>query len=426
MSGPHGGPRAEVKGQPLTIGRSRTTNLSIDDSTISAIHVELSIAPDGVRVRDLTSSNGTVYAGAFVNDIVVASGSTIRVGRTEIVLEIVDDGRAATAFDVEEVGRLCGTSGPMRGLYALLSRLAPTPLSVVVEGEDGTEKDLVARAVHEASPRADKPLVFVDCGGSSQHAASLLFGEAGAIAEARGGTLVLLEIDALALDVQVALEEVLRRAGPQAAGAMPYDVRLVSTVRGDLAAHVNAERFREDLYDFVAKVRVRVPPLRERGEDIAALAYRALQDLPPDVEAARTLARDALGELKRRDWPGNVRELRAVVERAALLASGASITANDLAFERRLTREREAPQLADAPVTNEDGTLTPFKDAKKSLVEEFERGYLVRLMERAGGSVTKAATIAGLERHHVRDLLRKHGLHPSSPGPGSGSGSGRM
>ena len=408
------GPRprvlAETHGEPLTIGRSRTTSLTIDDPTVSAVHVELTPTPDGIRIQDRSSSNGTVYAGAFVSDIIVASGASIRVGRTEVLVELFDTGHPAAAYDVEEVGRLCGTSGVMRALYALVRRVAPTPLPVLVEGEEGTEKDLIARAIHDVAVAPGghpRPLQLVDCAGGAAHTHALLFGDGagagGALEAARGGTLVLLDVDALPLDVQATLE------GALALGA-GHGIRFVATAH-DLAAAVNRVRFREDLYEMLASVRIRVPALRDRMEDVPALAYRVLQDLPAEVEAARTIARDALSELKRREWPGNLRELRAAVERAAFMASGSSITAGDLAFERRLARERGAPNLEET-----GDTLTPFKDAKRSLVDEFERGYLVRLMERAGGSVTKAATIAGLERHHVRDLLRKHGLHPGGDG----------
>ena len=209
--------------------------------------------------------------------------------------------------------------------------------------------------------------------------------------------MLLLEVDTLAVEAQAKLAEAL--SDPHAG-----DVRLISTSRGELAVSVNAGAFREDLYDTLAAARLRLPALRDRREDLPALTYRILQNIPADVEAARTIAADALDELKRRDWPSNFDELRAVVERAAMISAGATVTRDDLAFEATLAG------MTDATRTEPTSELGLFKEAKRSAVDEFERAYFARLVEKAGGSVTRAAALAGLQRHHVRELLRKHGL----------------
>jgi DNA-binding NtrC family response regulator len=188
--------------------------------------------------------------------------------------------------------------------------------------------------------------------------------------------------------------------------------RVVSTTCRDLRAMVNEGRFREDLYSRIAQARITMPPLRERVDDVPALVYHVLQSLPADVQGARTVAKDALDELKRRDYRGNVRELRDTVERAALLAGGAAITLADLTFERMLSgeRRRASRPSSAARAASTDGELAVFKDAKRTLVDEFEREYLQALLARTGDNLSRASALSGVERHQLRDLLRKHGL----------------
>jgi len=153
---------------------------------------------------------------------------------------------------------------------------------------------------------------------------------------------------------------------------------------------------------------VRIPPLSERHEDVKPLVQHFLSKLPWDVKAARAIEPDALDAIAARTFAGNVRELRAVVERAAMVAEGAAITTEDLAFERMLAGERS--RGAAAAVAAVDGPLEPFKEAKRTLIDEFEKAYLARLLARAGTNVSRAASLAGIERQSLRDLLKRHGL----------------
>jgi DNA-binding NtrC family response regulator len=199
----------------------------------------------------------------------------------------------------------------------------------------------------------------------------------------------------------------------------PVSIRVVSATWRDLRAMVNAQRFREDLYYRLAQARVSIPPLHERPDDVAMLVSHFLKGRPADTPGARGIAAEALEELCRRDYPGNVRELKSVVERAAATAEGPVITVADLAFERMLLGEcrrvdaQQASPVARASHETDDETLAPYKEAKRSVTDEFERKYLERLLERSGRNVTRAAQLAGLQRHSLRDLFRKHRLHVS-------------
>jgi DNA-binding NtrC family response regulator len=209
------------------------------------------------------------------------------------------------------------------------------------------------------------------------------------------------------------------------------NVRVVCATWRDLRVMINAGSFREDLYYRLAQMRVVMPSLRDRRDDIGLLARVMLARLPPESEGARDIAEDAIAELMRRAFPGNVRELKNTVERASMLAEGAMITARDLAFERRLGGMHEPATRAPAksmpppPRTRSsvmpsgpDDAVAPFKEAKQSLIDEFEQEYLQRLLARTGGNISRAARLAGVERHYFKALLKKHAIAMSDEGSG--------
>ncbi len=192
-------------------------------------------------------------------------------------------------------------------------------------------------------------------------------------------------------------------------------MRVISATWRDLRTMINQGKFREDLYYRLAQARVTIPPMRERPEDVPLLVHHFIQRLPPG-QGARAISPEALNELQRREYAGNVRELKSTVERAAMMAEGAVITNADLAFERMLSGERaRAPSPASAvppaaAVPNVNDPIAPFKEAKRTLIDEFEKDYLSRLLQRTGNNLSRAAALAGIERHYLRDLFRKHGL----------------
>jgi DNA-binding NtrC family response regulator len=332
----------------------------------------------------------------------------------------------------------------MRELYAMLERLARTDLTVLIEGDTGTGKEVAARALHELGRRKSEPFVVLDCTAIPPNLAeSVLFGhEKGAFTganerriglfeAAHGGTLFIDELGELPVDLQPKLLRVLERREVVAVGASkprPVDVRIVSATWRDTRTLVNQGTFREDLYYRLAQARVRLPTLMERPEDIKPLVQHFLAKIPWDVEAARAITNEALESIATRSFPGNVRELKTTVERVAMLAEGATIGSGDLAFERILAVERgrsaprgmrmsalppqpgsqpgSQPQLPDF----DDDAIEPFKEAKRTLIDDFEKGYLARLLARAGTNISRAASLAGIERQSLRDLLKKHGL----------------
>jgi len=399
---------------------------------VSEFHVELSGHEDGIEVRDLDSWNGTYFEGARIVRAVVPRGATIMLGESAIRVDIAQEPEARAPLR-DSFHALIGRSTAMRELFALLERLAPTELAVFVEGPTGSGKELVARALHDDSPRAKKPFVVLDCAAlPATLAESVLFGHAagaftgavdarmGVFEAADGGTVFLDEVGDLPLDLQPKLLRVLEQRQVTRLGEnrpRPVSVRLVSATWRDLRRMVNQGQFRDDLYFRLAQTRLVLPSLTERREDIELLVTEFLRRLPRNAPCARQISREAIGELSARDYPGNVRELKNVIERAAHMCDGPVIRPHDLAFERLLERGRsgadEPAGLMDpnAHSIDDDTNVPEFKGAKRTAVDDFEREYLMRLMAKTNGNIAMASALAQIERHYLRSLLKKHGLH---------------
>ena len=400
---------------PITVGRDASSTIVLDDPEVSAAHCELRAGQHGVSLRDLGSKNGTFVGVARVDEAHLTGPCTVRVGQSDLVFAPASDkSRVDVGFD-ESFGPLVGSSAKMRRLYQALRAVAPTELSVLVLGETGTGKELVAQAIHEASARKNGPFVVVDCGSlPAGLAESLLFGHEkgaftgavgrriGAFAEANGGTLFLDELGELPEEVQPKLlrasaERTVKRVG--GSHYEPIDVRVIAATRRDLRREMNAGRFRSDLFFRLAQVRVELPALRERREDVPAIVARVCERLKkPGVAAAIT------GEVERRfgsyDWPGNVREL---VNVASVLAALGDVP-ESLGLVLPLEGSGEEADVGVTP------PATQFSEAKRAAVLAFERQYFVDLMKAANANVSEMARRSGMERHHVRAFLKKLGL----------------
>ncbi len=430
LGGPEAGLAIAVPLAKAIVGRAEQAELRLSDPSVSRFHAELWATTGGIGVRDLDSVNGTRYAGALLREGVVPSGSRVSVGETHLLVEldrpIAEDTDPTPAF-----GQLRGKSASMLRLFGLLRRLVRTDLSVLLEGPTGSGKELAARALHDLGARASAPFRTLDCTAIPPSLAeSMLFGhepgsftgalrrQEGIFESAGGGTVLLDEIGELPLDLQPKLLRVLSQREVVRVGAnkpIPVDVRVVAATWRDLRSMVNKGSFREDLYFRLAQARVEMPALDAHREDIPLLIYHFLQGLPPGAQAARQIEREALEQMSARPYPGNVRELKATVERAALMADGPVVRLADLAFERLLTGHlKDAPaqrgELGSGPDSEEEAALAPYKEARRSLLDDFEHDYLKRLMVRCRDNLAQAAERAGVERHYLRKLLHKHGL----------------
>jgi len=296
----------------------------------------------------------------------------------------------------------------MRAAFALLERAAASDATVLIEGETGTGKEGAARGLHDGSTRRSGPFVVVDCGAiPAELLESELFGHergaftgasaarAGAFEEADGGTIFLDEIGELPLDLQPKLLRAIEHRQIRRVGSNLHktvDVRLVAATHRDLRADVNDGRFRPDLYFRLAVVRINLPPLRERPEDIPLLVERIVDGLVDDPAARAPLLDGALvTALQRGAWAGNVRELRNHLERCLVLGG-------------------PVPLAAPGPVVGAVDGRIPYAEARQRALDEFERRYLEDLLRRHDGKVASAARAAGVNRAYLYRLLQRHGL----------------
>jgi DNA-binding NtrC family response regulator len=400
---------------PLVVGRDAGVSIVLADEEVSAIHCELRAVSEGILVKDLGSTNGTFIGPIRVREAVVAVASEITVGRTKLFLEPTAKKRVDVGF-ADRFGALVGASPRMRRVFSILEKVAATPLSVLILGETGTGKEVVAKTIHDASPRKDGPFVVVDCGSIPPTLAeSLLFGHEkgaftgaterrkGALAEADGGTLFLDELGELPIELQPKLlralaEKQVKRVGGNAFD--PIDVRVLAATRRDLGVEMNAGRFRSDLFFRIAQVRVELPSLRERLADLPLLVEDVCKRVgrPEHAPAVLTWIEQRMAS---HDWPGNVRELVNVASVAATLAD----TPGAIDDVLMLAKDNAAVETGK-PLS----AGTAFSDAKRGAIAVFERDYFSGLSKRAKGNVSEMARQSGMERHHVRAYLRKYGI----------------
>jgi DNA-binding NtrC family response regulator len=420
VSGPGAGRALAMTSAVATAGRHATNDLVVADPRVSGVHLDLRRVGDRVHVRDAGSTNGTWMGPHRVTEVELAPGGEVTIGSTLLRLDLDDRATPSTLGSAEAFGDLVGRSPPMRELFATLERIAPKSLSVLIQGETGTGKEEVARAIHRCSSRAQGPFVVIDASALPETLAeSLLFGhEKGAFtgAERRavglfeaadGGTVFLDEIGELPAPIQAKFLRVLEQREVVRVGShepVKVDVRVIAATHRDLRHEIDAGRFREDLFFRLAQIRVMIVPLRDRPEDIPLLCASLLERIGRESGVTLRIEADALTHLQAQPWPGNVRELRNVLARSAALASEGVIRRVDVAGEgfgfRGTREERSALDLS--------GT---FAVAKERALARFEAAYLSALVRRCGGNLSQASREADLARHYLRELLKKRGLY---------------
>ncbi|HVU53256.1 MAG TPA: sigma 54-interacting transcriptional regulator [Polyangia bacterium] len=424
VAGPDAGLAREFEAPVIRVGARRGADLVLSDGKVSRTHFEIRLDPQGYRLRDLESTNGTFVSGLRVADVYVPPGASIYVGDSRVRFDPLDDSVEVALSSADRFGDMVGRSVLMRELFARLAAVAPTDATVLVTGETGTGKELVAEALHEHSPRKGGPFVVLDCGAIPANLMeSEAFGHergaftgataahAGAFERADGGTLFLDEIGELPLEMQPKLLRALERKEIRRVGGartLQVNIRVIAATNRDLAVEVNKGRFREDLYYRLAVAHLAVPPLRERREDIPLLVEHIVAGLPGGRE--RGPRAETIELMKRHEWPGNVRELRNVLERAVLFQQpgrepSVIVGAPEPRAAAAGAREGSAAEVR-API---DPTV-PFKVAKQELIDEFERRYVRALLERHGGNVSAAARAAGIDRMSIHKMLNRLGM----------------
>jgi len=412
IEGTEGAETKRLEGRRFVVGAHPQSDIRIEDSSVSGAHCELLVSRSGdVTLRDQGSKNGTWVSKVRIREASLRAGASFEVGGSRLTLLGIGD-RDVPMSVSDRFGHLWGEGPSMGELFAMLDRVAAFDLSVLVTGETGTGKELVARSLHEHSKRAGKAFVVFDATTvSGELAESELFGyrkgaftgavrdKPGIFQEADGGTLFIDEVGELPLELQGKLLRALEAGTARRVGDTRYesfDARVIAATHRDLLSMVGEGKFREDLYFRLFQLEIRVPALREREEgNVSMLAERFLagEQEDRDDDVLMSFDRSAYRAMETYSWPGNVRELRNLVAVSAALAKGPVISAEDLRF-RALPKAREGV------------TSQPLRPA----LLEFERHYLQALLLETGGSHARAAERAGLPRSTFSERLKRVGL----------------
>ena len=384
------------------IGRSPSCELVLDDPTVSSVHAEVQATPRGVRLVDLNSRNGTQLDEASVVEVYLKGPCHFFCGEKRLFFapEPIQEVeiKAPTRF-----GGLLGTTQGMIELFAKVQRFAPTTMPMLIQGETGTGKEWLARAIHEASPRHAKPFLAVNCAAFTDTLLEAeLFGQSFSAAPSReriaptpacssrapdGGTLLFDEVGEMSAAMQAKLLRVLENGEVRPVGtgrSRKVDVRTLFATHVDLRLAVNEKRFREDLYFRLAHVTVEIPPLRQRMDDLPLLIHDILTQLGrPDMEVDDA----AMAAIRSHSWRGNVRQLRTVIEAALVESDGDRLM---------IARALDGTSTGAGP----ERPSGRYDDAR----HDFERRYYTALHVRYNGNVTpdcegsRKATRDGEER----------------------------
>jgi DNA-binding NtrC family response regulator len=393
---------------PALVGLSEACDLRLTDVEVSRRHAAFQLAGGRLHVSDLASTGGTFVDGVCVGDAYLRGGEAVRMGETVLLVTRQSPSAPPPLSPATSFGRLIGASVEMRRLYPLCEKLAASTVPVVIEGETGTGKEVLAESLHEQGPLAGKPFVVFDCTTVlSTLVESELFGHErgaftgavssrkGVFEQADGGTLLIDEIGDLDLSLQPKLLRAIERSQIRRVGGdrpVVVDARILAATRRDLDHEVQAGLFRDDLFHRLAVARIELPPLRARHGDVPELVAHFCRSLGADPSV---IGDELLRRWEEYSWPGNVRELRNAVARHLALGdlathakSGEHVLCGDV-IERVLAMD------------------LPISDARDRVVEEFERRYVERMLARNKGVVTEAAKASGVARRHFQRLRAK-------------------
>jgi DNA-binding NtrC family response regulator len=417
--GPDMGKELVSDKERLRVGAHSSNDLVLsEDRTASRHHFEVQYTERGYLVIDLNSTNGTWLDGRRVERAYLSQGSQIRAGQTVVTFSPIDE---ELTVEPDRDGELCGMIGQsvkMRQIFGLIRKIAPMDVSVVIQGETGTGKELVARAIHELSSRKRGPMVVLDCGAIPPNLIeSELFGHEkgsftgaissrpGAFERANGGTIFLDELGELRTDLQPKLLRVLENREVRRVGGnevQEVDVRVIAATNRDLVKEIQTGNFREDLYFRLSVINIQLPPLRQRREDIPHIIKAALSD--PEIvqrHGRKVFSVAAMSILTAYSWPGNIRELMNVISHVLTFSESEEIDTSQLPA-RVQGQQKEQPLPFNEHLS--------FKDAKEQLLENFEREYIGQVLKRCDGNISRAARESGLHRKSIERLVKKYAL----------------
>jgi len=405
-SGPDKGRRISIAQDLIKVGRSARGDLVLSDKNVSNIHLEIEKDASGIHVRDIGSTNGTRVDGQAIQSLILEIGAEIQIGKT--TLQVFHE-EETLAHSSPSLGRLIGCSPKMAEVYTLIRKGAEAGVTIMIQGETGCGKELVAKEVHRLSPRKKGPFITVDCSSIPKDLIeSELFGHEkgsftsafaqrkGAFELAEGGTIFLDEVGELPIDMQPKLLRVLEEKHFKRIGGSQHlrsDFRVIAATNRWLDQEVLAGRFRQDLFFRLYILPISLPPLRERLEDIPLLVEHFLKGksihVPPSV----------LDFLVAHPWPGNVRELRNVMERGVVMMEGNTLREKDLLF-------LSASEQESTPMPWKATNQTPPPES----LEEVEKQVISRTLKACKGDKKAVSQILGIALSTLYEKIRRYGL----------------
>jgi two-component system, NtrC family, nitrogen regulation response regulator GlnG len=429
VAGANTGRKLETEKDLIRVGANPDNDLVIQDSAVSRAHFELHKKEGEYNLVDQGSSNGTFVGSLQIKDANLRRQAEIEIGDSTIRFEPMSTEIEVAPSMARECGEMVGDALAMREIYTIIDRIAATELAILVTGETGTGKELVARAIHANSRVPEGPFITLALDSLPPALVeSALFGHepgafdgasetfAGAFEKAGGGTLFLDGVDKLPLDLQARLLRALERGEIQRVRGDRFirvNTRVVAAVGTDIQSQVEKNHFRNDLYYRLAVIRLDLPPMRQRMEDVPVIVADFFERYGPELveigASAKRVSSAAMAQLCNYTYPGNVRELVNILRRAVALATSEEINVADLPPE--VTGARPMGSGGDAPnaVVLPDASMR-FKAAKAKVLDAFERQYLQDLLQRHTYNISKAAREAGIDRRHLYRLLDKYSI----------------
>ncbi len=434
--------------EEILIGSTDTNDVILGDDTVSRSHCRIVQEDSGYVLKDNNSTNGTFVNKVRVREAFLKPGCIIGVGQSQLRFNAHEEEVQIVPSHSNRCANLIGGNAKMREIYSIIEKIAPTATTVVIDGETGTGKEVVAQAIHSLSPRAKGELVVFDCGAVPPNLIeSELFGHekgsfTGAVMSreglfemADGGTLFLDELGELPIDLQPKLLRALEQREVRRVGGAKWekgDVRIIAATNRNLEDEVKAGRFRQDLFYRLSVVRLHLPSLHDRADDIPLLVQHFLDTGfynkgPNGQPRVRSVSREALVALQNYPWPGNVRELVNVIERAVSFCDRGTIELESLPDYIRSAKAQPVPanvirraqsvppaaSLAAQPPPTPEELLAvgiTFKDAKERWVTTFERDYILQMLRRNNGNISHAARHADIDRKYFRKLMKKYDI----------------
>jgi two-component system response regulator AtoC len=416
----------------VSIGRSESADIQMPDPLMSRVHAVLHLGAN-LAVSDLGSSNGTIVRGARIpanEPVPISVGDTIEVGSTVVIVQ-PEFARGAEPVERENGPdrTFAASDDPMERIYKLARRIAMSNINVLLLGETGVGKEVMARTLHSFSPRASKPFLGLNCASLSESLfESELFGyekgaftgaqqtKPGLIETADGGTVFLDEVGEMPLSTQAKLLRVIEERNVMRVGSLrarDVDVRFVAATNQNLEKEIELGHFREDLFYRLNGISLVIPPLRERIGEIQALARTFLAEACKQAGFATqpVLSRDSVEWMMKHTWPGNIRELRNAVNRAVLLATGGVIQPEHLRSEAYAPRTgRGSGRVGERPGSDPSVPTVPTPAAAAVDPDEEERQRIMAALAACGGNQTRAAKVLGIARRTLTSKLGKLGL----------------